>query len=328
MNGANGIGVLAGRAATGPGPAGEHAGAVEGPRGLASVGVRGDTAAVGLYALATAASAFIVSDPIYLVAMVVGVLVVIRLTGHMPACRPWLGVASASALMAILLNPVFSREGVTVLVRLPSVPVLGGANVTAEAIAFGVAMGLRLFVLIMLAAWWTVAADPDEALRLVARWSFRSAVLAALATRLFPTLVADTARIMDAQRSRGLRLDAPRRLDRIRAIAPVMDAVLLSSLERAMGLAGSMESRGFGRGRRTRMPSPPRRWSDVWVIVAAGSIVAFSALAASGPGRLDYYPALVQPADLADLVLAPTVLALVLVPGLVWRRWRSWPSSR
>ena len=91
----------------------------------------------------------------------------------------------------------------------------------------------------------SAAVDPDDLLRAFRRISFRSALTAALATRLVPVLARDARRLHDAQRCLAGE-PAPRRA--------IVRAVASGALDRAVDVAATLEVRGYGAARR-----PPRR---------------------------------------------------------------------
>ncbi len=102
----------------------------------------------------------------------------------------------------MLINALVSRDGLTVIVRLGDLPILGHTDVTLEATVYGAILGLRAVALILCGLLYTLAVDPDEVLRLFRRVSFRSALSATLATRMVPILVRDGRRLAEAQRCR------------------------------------------------------------------------------------------------------------------------------
>ena len=106
------------------------------------------------------------------------------------------------ALAIVVVNALVTRDGLTVIVRLGDLPVLGHTDITLEATAYGAILGLRAVALILCGALYTPAVDPDEVLRLFRRVSFRSALTATLATRMVPVLIRDSRRLADAQRCR------------------------------------------------------------------------------------------------------------------------------
>ena len=142
--------------------------------------------------------------------------------------------------MIALVNALVTRNGLTVIVRLGDLPVLGHTDVTLEATVYGSILGLRAVALILCGALYTAAVDPDEVLQLFRRVSFRSALTATLATRMVPVLMRDSRRLADAQRCRPGR--PPSRV-------ALMRAATAGVLDRALDVAAALEVRGYGAAR-------------------------------------------------------------------------------
>ena len=119
---------------------------------------------------------------------------------------------------------------------------------TAEATAYGGVLALRALVVIGCFALHSAAVDPDELLRAFRRISFRSALTAALATRLVPVLARDARRLHEAQRCLAGE-PAPRRA--------VVRAVATGALDRAVDVAATLEVRGYGAARQAAARRPP-----------------------------------------------------------------------
>ena len=99
----------------------------------------------------------------------------------------------------VLINVLVSHNGLTVIVRLGNLPILGHTDITLEATVYGAILGLRAVALILCGILYTLAVDPDEVLRLFRRVSFRSALSATLATRMVPILIRDGRRLAEAR---------------------------------------------------------------------------------------------------------------------------------
>ena len=106
------------------------------------------------------------------------------------------------ALLVAVVNPLVSREGLTLLVQGPSVPLYGKLDITLEAVVFGALAGLRVLVIVLAFAFYSAVVNPDRVLRGLRRVAPRSALTAALATRMLPLLARDAARMREAY---GLR---------------------------------------------------------------------------------------------------------------------------
>ena len=106
----------------------------------------------------------------------------------------------------------------------------------------GLIQGYRVVVFGMAFALFSACVDQDEVLRVLRRFSYRSALTAVLATRLVPVLARDAARMSDASRCRPVpagRLEVAR-------------AALSGSLERAVDVAAALEVRGYSRAAAAR----------------------------------------------------------------------------
>jgi energy-coupling factor transport system permease protein len=211
------------------------------------------------------------------------------------------------AVLIALINPLLTRDGLTVLARLGEVPVLGQLDLTLEATVYGAVLGARALILVEIFALYSAAVDPDEVLRLFRRVSYRSALTATLATRMVPVLARDARRLADAQRCRPG--PAPPRLAIVRAVAA-------GALDRAVDVAATLELRGYGTGRR---PARVRRaWSRHDLAFAAAAVVVVAAAIAAATGAADFraYPSLHLGAIGESVALAAGLVVAALLPFL------------
>ena len=237
-------------------------------------------------------------------------VVVAAAAGARVAGRVLLALAFALpfALVIALINPLVVRDGLTVIARLGTVPVLGQLDVTAEATAYGGVLALRALVVIGCFALHSAAVDPDDLLRAFRRVSFRSALTAALATRLVPVLARDARRLHDAQRCLAGE-PAPRRADRARRGARARWTARSTSPRRSRCAATAPRGappRGGGRarGRATTSRSPRAR---VALGAARDRRVVGDVAGASTPTRRSARPS--APAQLALCARARAVRA-------------------
>ncbi|WP_456085871.1 energy-coupling factor transporter transmembrane component T family protein [Ligilactobacillus animalis] len=77
------------------------------------------------------------------------------------------------------------------------------------------------------------------------------ALMLSIALRFVPTLMDETTKIMNAQRSRGVDFSEGSLISRIKAVIPLLIPLFVSALTRAEDLATAMEARGYrgGEGR-------------------------------------------------------------------------------
>jgi energy-coupling factor transport system permease protein len=257
-----------------------------------------------LWALALSAAALLLYHPFALAVLVFAVLLAGAAAGLGPALLRSMRTASIVALPIVLINVLVDRDGLTVFARLGDLGPFGQGDLTVEALVYGAVIALKITALILITTLASLAVDPDALLRICRRLSFRSALTASLALRMFPLLAADTARLAEAQRTRPPRPAVGRaRPARLRAHATVIAAVLAGSLDRAMDVAATLEVRGFAAA--PRAPRLHRPWSrhDLAFAASACAILALALLARLG--------------DLASFTAYPLVQATPLGPGLL-----------
>lgn len=272
--------------------------------------------------------AFLVGNPLQIAALTIATWLAVVGLLEPSEYRAYLGYGAITALLVAVLNPLVSRAGTTIVWTGPELPLIGPFTVSAEAIAFGIAMGLRLLAVTGVFALYSALLDADALYRLIAPFSLGSALVVALSIRLFPASLRDANRISDAMRSRGVPMDAGSIVARTKARVPMVESLVMTSLDRAMNLAESLESRGHGRSGRTSLPSPALAPRDRVVLATAVALLAVGVwCAAAGPG-FEYYPTLADPVSgtgpagaLAVGLLGSSLLALE------WG-WSAWLSSR
>src|SRR5437764_12841648 len=153
-----------------------------------------------LYCVALAVAALTLSNPIALGAVTVSIALAGVGAGVGRELRRAALFAVPLAVAVAVINALVTHDGLTVIVRLGQLPVLGHTDITLEATAYGAVLGLRAAALILCGALYTAAVDPDELWKLFRRFSFRSALTATLATRMVPVLTRDARRFADRTR--------------------------------------------------------------------------------------------------------------------------------
>jgi energy-coupling factor transport system permease protein len=255
-----------------------------------------------VWSLALAGCVIAVDHPLVLAVLLVAVL---GAAWAARVGRPVAGVLKWGvpfALVVALVNPLVSREGVTVLLRGGEVPPLGQLDITLEATVYGGVLGLRALVLIAIFALHSATVDPDDLLRAFRGISFRTALSAALATRMVPLLARDARRMSDAQRA--LPGPSAGRVTLLRAVAA-------GAMDRAVDVAATLELRGYGGAVRPARRRRPWSRHDLGFAASAAALAGI-AIAADAP--FDAAPRLVVPLDAGVALTAAAMAAAMLVP--------------
>ena len=266
---------------------------------------------VALLVVAAGVLAFTTDQPLVLVALAIGGLVLLRAAPGHPGRLVLIG-ALLSAIGVFVLTPLVSGQGDLVLFSLPMPPPLNG-DITAEAVAAGGAAAARVLGAIALAAALFAWADPDRMLAGLGRVAPRSALVSALAARLVPTMRRDARSISETARLRGVALTSGPRITRARAAAPLALPLVGSALERGLDVAEAMAARGYGEGRRTRLPERPLDAGErVTLAIGVGLAAAVTAAIALGVTGFTFYPVLGPVITAGSVTLASVVLAALL----------------
>ena len=198
-------------------------------------------AAASVYLGSFAVVAFAYSNPIVLAGAGAGIVVAGLASGAGRALRASVRWGLTLGIFIVAVNGLVAQRGDTVLVHGLWLPLLGSTEVSAEALAEGGVLALRIVVVMMAFAVHTACVDPDRTLRLLRPLARRSALTATLIARLVPLAAADHLRLGEAAALRGP------------AAAPVGRAALArrlvaGSLDRAVDVAATLELRGYAHG--------------------------------------------------------------------------------
>jgi energy-coupling factor transport system permease protein len=272
-------------------------------------GPLGEAAALAatLFLLAPAVVAFASSNPIVLVAAGLAAGLAGRLGGAWSAVLAALRWAVALGVLIVAVNVLASQRGDTILVRGWELPLLGHVDVSAEALAEGGVLALRIAVVLIAFAVHTACVDPDRLLRLLRPLARRSALTATLIVRMAPLAARDHARLREAA---GLRGPAAAPVDRPATVR----RLVAGALDRAIEAAATLELRGYAASPRRRRGRPRRRSRHDGRLALAGLVIIAAGAGArlSGHGGFEAYPLVsidAGPATLAVGLLLPVAAA-------------------
>ena len=275
---------------------------------------RADALSVTVYLGSLALVAFLYSNPIVLGAAGAAA-VVVGLAGRagraLAAAARWgipLGV------FIVIVNGLVAQRGDTVVVNGLWLPLLGMTDVSAEALADGAVLALRILVVMLAFAVHSACVDPDRVLRMLRPLARRSALTATLISRLVPVAAADYARLGEAAALRGPGAAPVGR-------AAMARRLVAGSLDRAVDVAATLELRGYAHGvPRSARGGPRSRYGLRFA--AAGLAICAIAIASrfAGVGAFDPYPTLSIAADGPTLLLAAGIALVAALPLLGRRR--------
>ena len=121
-------------------------------------------------------------------------------------------------------------------------------NIIFYTFSFAIAMIIRIVALMSAFSLFFLTVHPDELSQALIqlRIPFSFAFAMSMAIRYVPTIAREAQNIREAQMSRGLELEKGNFIQKIKNFIPIIIPLIVSSIRRAISIAESLESRGFG----------------------------------------------------------------------------------
>jgi len=156
---------------------------------------------------------------------------------------------------------------------------VGFIQISKESLLYGLAMGIRIDVMIISGIIFLSSTRTEDFTRGLSSLglSFPVSFSLSLSFRLVPTFATTASTIVQAQKSRGLDLESGRLLKRIRRHIPLFVPVLIHAIRNTDLLAIALESKGFGfKKRRTYYLHFRSTWQDWLSIAILAGLIGFS----------------------------------------------------
>lgn len=244
--------------------------------GFQGAGAPFHSTALTLWLMTAMLPGLLTSNPVYLGFAFGLVLWTHRqVASRSPDARAW-GSFARFALLFVVFTLVFNLlmggAGTTVLMHLPAYKIQDrggvtlfqvGGDVTLESLVFALARALALLSVIYALATFNTLADHYQLLRALPRQLSQAATVVSIAITFMPQLVAAQKDVREALALRG------RPVRRLRDAVPMILILLSEALERAMGLAESMEARGYS-GPPDEGDGRAARWTVALGLAAVG----------------------------------------------------------
>lgn len=179
-----------------------------------------------------------------------------------------------SSLMIILINPLISHRGITVLAYLPS-----GNVITLESIIFGCAAALLMSSVVNWFFCFNKVITSDKIIYLFGKIFPKIALLISMILSFTGKFSAQLDEVKAAQFSLEHCKGKKSIVKKIKLSVRVMSAMIQWSLENSVDTADSMHSRGYGTAKRTNYSIYKLRKTDiiyVIVFVIADVLIYFS----------------------------------------------------
>lgn len=225
-----------------------------------------------------------------------------------------------------LLNPVFNPGGETVLFTY-----LNGRHYTLEALLYGISAGIMFLTICLWFSCYNAVMTSDKFLYLFGRLAPSITLVLCMVFRFLPNMKRKSDMTDNARRCIGKAADDGSLRERLEHGMTVLSVLTSWSLEGAAMTADSMNSRGYGSGKRSSFTIYRRTGADLLVAVLLLLCMAGIILCALRGGmEVEYFPVCHAagrgPATICGLLCYGIFLAVPLLIN-IWEEL-SWHISR
>ena len=226
-------------------------------------------------------------------------------------------------LTALIFNPAFNHEGVTVLGHFPT-----GSPLTIESIVFGLAAAVMLISVLIWFACCSEVLTSDKFIYLFGRIIPALSLVITMTMRFVPKFLAQLKVVVQAQKCVGRDVTSGSITQRIKNAAAVVSVMVTWSLENAADTADSMKSRGYGLPGRSAFSvyrfDSRDKYTLIWLLLSGGYVIR----GAMAEGLFfQYYPniaaAAPTPINISfQLIYTALCLTPIILNRLEDRKWK------
>lgn len=265
------------------------------------------------------------SHPLYIASILVFVIGSILFLGEGERLKSTVKYGLYTAIMVMIINPLVSHSGSSIIYKSPKIPVLGKIKITWEAVAFGSNMALKLFCIVLIFLFYSVMTDRDETFSFLSKYAHKLTLTLSMTTNIIHRLKLEIMRVKDVMILRGVNFNEKNLRKRIKSYYPILKVIFISSLEGSLDRAESLYSRGYGKGVRTSYSQVKIKKID-YLFHGINLILLF--LLGYGiflhVGSFQFYPVL-QAFEYKDLIFLIFIdVTLLIAIFLIWgcKRWK------
>ncbi|WP_164931426.1 energy-coupling factor transporter transmembrane component T [Longirhabdus pacifica] len=240
---------------------------------------------------------FMMKHPLYLLVICLTTLCLHKLLDGGKALKKSVFYYALLSLFVMILNPIFSSRGATIL------GYVFDHQVTLESIVYGVLLAVALFNVLILFKAYELVITPEKFLYLFGTMLPKLTFMIHVSIRFVPVFQRRLKEIMDIQKTQGAFQQDTTRRQKMKEGMETLRTLITWSLESSLQTASSMRARGYGIGKRSSAVHYVMDSRDglvgicmsfLLVIVMCGYVY--------GLGTYDPYPQL-QPLHLSALFL-------------------------
>ncbi len=251
--------------------------------------------------------------PLYILSIFIFLMIYLLILDKKTLWKKIIKYSLYNALFIILINPLVSKSGRTVLYKSPHIPMFGKIKITIESLAFGTNMGLKLICIIFIFSLYGLLTDRDDTFVFFSKYAHKLTLMLSMTNNIIHRLILDIKRVREVMILRGVCFNEKNLFKRIHAYYPLLKVVLISALEGSIDRAEALYSKQYGMQKRTSYISLQMKKVDHFLNISHLILfIVFILGILKGYGNYNFYPTL-QPFEKKELCF----LVLLNIPLLI-----------
>lgn len=216
-------------------------------------------------------------------------------------------------LMVIVLNPLFSHKGITILFYLNDKPI------TLESFIYGIATAMMLITIIMWFSCYNKVITSDKFIYMFSKTTPTIALLISMTLSFVPKFKNQLKKIRTTQRNIGRDINNGTIIQRAKHGCTIISILITWALENGVQTADSMRGRGYGLTGRTNFSiyKIDKRDKNTIIIIITTIIICLAGYYL-GKNKMEFYPYIsMSKITAVDVIIYLAYGVLVFLPIII-----------
>lgn len=264
-------------------------------------------------------------NPLYLLSIFIFLSLFLFLLDSNKSLKNILKFGIYTSIFIIIINPIVSGAGRTVIYKSPKLLLIGRILISLEGIAYGINMSLKLLCIMLVFACYSAMTDKDDTFTFFSKYAYKLTLTISMTVNILHRLKVEIERVKYVMAQRGVRFEEKGIIKRIKAYYPVLKVILISTLEGSISRAEALYSRGYGNTKRTYYKNIEIDRSDILYIGVTLVLALLFILGISLEfNSYSFYPYIERPDAKEVLFLLPLdgYLIVYLIYIMRLKKWK------
>lgn len=215
--------------------------------------------------------------------------------------------------IVIILNPLFSHQGMTILFYLDNKPI------TFESFIYGIVTAMMLITMVMWFSCYNKVITSEKIIYIFGKTIPSIALLISMTLGFVPKFKTQLKKIRLSQRNIGRDINNGNIYERVKHGCRIISILITWALENGVQTADSMRSRGYGLSGRTNFSLYKIDKRDKVALSVLGALIVICILGyTNGRSTMQFYPFIkIMKVELIDYIIYLSYFILVFFPIII-----------